>query len=589
MTPPHWVHAVREIGTWELSGHASGNTLVNMRYRGFGGIVCSLEPIDPADPARGVKNAFSTTEIMLHAVGKAPVVSPAVPGKADLPDRAAGFNARHAAWICQMQRGAGHNWIDFQFRPNAALVAYFTRMEAIRSLTEIYPGDTAVSQTDCLYFPRSTSITSTTKRFLALVNPQPWPDHEWHTRWQELDQHARDLISADLGFQQAQPLPSLGVNWDSGWSNNIPSLTGRVEALAANGVRKIMVHHPGWFNGRGLRQRETPHPIPTLPDGSNDTGGDCSIHDYVAQSPDVATKWAGLHAALKKHNIQYWVWVTGMLYRSGPVVQRVGTEHFSRNRPGATHSDGYPPGHFGISILHPPMLDWWKKTFADAQRDLGFEGFWADSFQNMFMSQMNYQREDWAPQVRQWWDVLAEQSRQGIAFMSESQGFPGISCSVEVSGSPHDFENIEWTLPYVIRWYRGEKVPHAGTPTADRLFFRSMANRGPIAPGGGDPSQVPSYARFSAQYMAALPHMHRPYQLPDRRGVLYLPESASDKAVLFSFANQPLPENVKASTIVGDEPAKTLDQHTTYRISGPDLLKAFGILTPPHKDPRLAP
>jgi hypothetical protein len=552
------VNCLRELGTWELGGHATGTTLVNLRYRGLGGIVGTVDS----------NTAFTTTEILPGAVDKAPVVSPAVPGPQNIAGRAEALKYRHGAWIAQLQRGAGVNWVDFQYRPEAALAAWYERMTAVRSLTEVWPGDPQVSQTDGLYFARTNRFTTAPKIHVALTTKLP--EHEWRTRWQEMDQFVRDHLSRQLNFVQTDALPSVGINIDSGWEMRLKQLIGQVDAWKAAGVKRVLVHHPGWFNGRGLRQKETPFEIPLDAEGKPDTGGDCSIHDYVPQSDKVRELWTELTGKLNAAGMEYWVWITGMVYGTGPVVKQFGVERFTRNSPDVDFSSGYPgkppkAGHRGISMRDAELRRWFEDRMTAAIKDLGVRGFWADSFQNMFMSQMNYQRADWSPQVAEYWQWIAAASRQGAGFMAESTAFPGLSCSIEVGGNPSDFEDVWWTLPHVTRWYRGEKVPHAGTERADRLFFRSMANKGPICPGG-DIQQVPGYARLAAQYNAVVPKMKRPYQLPNNTGVLWLTERNDNEGVLFDFANQ-----------------------TVSDVTDKDLLAKFGLRRGPEKDPRLKP
>jgi hypothetical protein len=426
-----------------------------------------------------------------------------------------------------------------------------------------------------------------------------------------MDEHVRELIADELGFVRHEPLPSVGINIDSGWVGRIKQMDAGAKSLAEANVRRLLVHHPGWFNGRGLRQKETPHPIPQRmltdpkkPDEpakmTNDTGGDCSIHDYVAQSPQTREAWVKLTADLKALDIEYWAWVTGMIYGTGPVVEQFGEERFTRNAPHVRFSSGYPgqhgrAGHRGIPIADDDVRAWWKDRMKRATDELGVSGFWADSFQNMFMSQMNYQRDDWSPNVRTWWEVIAEQTRSGQGWMSESTGFPSMSCSIEVGGSPHDFEGVWWTLPHVTRWYRGENVPHKGTDQADRLFFRSMANKGPVAPGlgfgpftgDGVRAQIPKFGEYAAQYLAALPSMRRSYQLPEDRGVLWLTFAGEKTGVLFSFEKQPLPEGVTATGIIDNAGDGELGKERTYTVRADDLLKSFGLRRGDQPDPRV--
>lgn len=595
------LNAIRELSTWETQGEAVGNTLVALRYRGLGNLVETLKPMPDGSP--GTASAFTTTEIMPGAVGQAPVVSPAVPGPQQIAGRAEGMKYRHGAWIAQLQRGAGANYVDFQYRPAVAFAAFYERMDAIRSMSEVWPGDTCISYSDCLYFPLSAEHRTVPKVHVALLPSKPLPEHEWRTRYQEFDQFVRDKVAAELGFVQHEAAPSLGINWDSGWEFRLQQAIRSVPAWKDAGIRRVITHHPGWFNGRGLRQKETAFPIPQSMQTDprkpeepaklmNDTGGDCSIHDYVPQSPKVRDLWRQFARTLNEHDMEYWVWITGMVYATGPVVQQFGVDRFARNAPEVSFSSGYPgqhgrAGHRGIALRDPEIAAWWKQRMNAAATDLGVSGYWADSFQNMFMSQMNYQHADWASQARDWWEWIAAETRKGVAWMGESHSFPGLSCSIEVGQQKDGYPGVEWVLTHTTRWYRGSPVPFRGTPQADAVFFRTMANKAPIAPGDGNPGQIPGLARLTAMYNAALPDMRRPYQLPQDGGVLWLTYQHDKTGIIFAFVDTPLPLGTSAVAMDTREAATELKALTAYRVESPDLLVSFGLLRGDQADPRI--
>ena len=54
----------------------------------------------------------SITEVIPGAVGGAPVVSPIVPASVDIGDRGYALKHRMGAWIAQMARGGGANFVD---------------------------------------------------------------------------------------------------------------------------------------------------------------------------------------------------------------------------------------------------------------------------------------------------------------------------------------------------------------------------------------------------------------------------------------------------------------------------------------------
>ncbi|MFP4353617.1 MAG: hypothetical protein ACLFUJ_00735 [Phycisphaerae bacterium] len=77
----------------------------------------------------------------------------------------------------------------------------------------------------------------------------------------------------------------------------------------------------------------------------------------------------------------------------------------------------------------------------------GYDGFWGDNFQNLFMSTLDWANGTGTPLQRTWWKQLAAWSREGIGWMAESHSAPGLSCSIEVDNWEEDF----WYFPHVVR------------------------------------------------------------------------------------------------------------------------------------------
>ncbi len=231
------VNVLRQLGTWELGGKVEGLTVANLRYRGLG----EIEHRFRTDKDGAVTNSFTTTEIMPGAVGGAYAISPVVPkaGSKELSDRGYALQHRVEAWICRMARGAGHGFVDYQFRPGAAACSFYEKQGNLRALTEAFPGDRFVSQTDEEYFALADKHTTQKQVYLALVNTdKPLTQAENRNRWQEVDQHVRDQVSEELKFVQYEPLPGIGILSDAGWAGYYKGLAeGGLKGWADKGVR----------------------------------------------------------------------------------------------------------------------------------------------------------------------------------------------------------------------------------------------------------------------------------------------------------------------------------------------------------------
>ncbi len=581
---------VRESGTWELGGSAVGTTVVALRYRGLGGV----DETFGQGPGGGIDRNFTTTEIIPGAAGDGPVISPVVPAGEKRTDRGYGIAHRNSPWISRMIRGAGSAMFEFQHRPEGVLVSLPDRLGDLRAVTEAFTGDEAISQINEEAFARDGRLETTPQFYLALAAPAdaPFAAHERNTRWQEMDQYTRRRVSRELGFVQAEPLPGVGLNLDTAWERRLRTLTDRMDRYAGMGLRMILVHQPGWMNGRGLKESKEPQ-FQRLAVG----GGDCSIYDYVPR-PSVAAEWKALTRELAENKVAYIVWSSYFSVGPGAFIQELIEKH------GMTRADfaGYENPDAMVSdkdffarlnVPHNPNNETIRKAYVQriqrARDAYGLHGIWADSWHKWALVVGNGPRRK--PSFRAWMEQFARWSRQGMAFVSEGQGCPILNCSIELSGQ--EFRDEWWFLPQTTLWYRGKaEPPGAGTVKADRHTFRLMANKcwPYVETGWGqEPTEIiPGLSRLAREYNAALPQMRRSFVLPDAAGVLWLGYGSDTEGVWFPFGVSPVPDGVRATRILdGQAIAGNAAAFRTVRVGAKDLLAAFGLRRGDAPDPRL--
>ena len=577
------VNHINVLGTWELDGEAVGSTPVAMRYRGLGGIE---DPVEQADGG-GALNGFSTTEVIPGAVGDAPLVSPVVadPAEHDRSDRDWALRHRVNAWIAQMARGAGAPFVDFQYRDGAAFAGYPVKQGNLRAVTEIMPGDQTISQTDREYFAMTDSHETIPMIYGMVAAEQgdaPFDTHELRNRWQELDQHVRDMVSEELGFVQDEPLP--GAHWmlDHNFHGQKQSIANNIEELAELGMRRIETHHPGWINGR-VKNPDTP-----------DVGGGVNdIYDFYPLD-NVKDPWREMTRRSAEHDIEYHIWLGGMVLHGGMMFREIGSdlEYWSFNKPDpeSLHDDtGYRLNN-NFNIHHPHTREVLLNRLDEVRERYGYHGFWVDSYQNLLMSQLDWPYGDGDSIQRAWWEQIAAWSRDGMSWTAESHSFPGMSCTIEVES---DWEDAWWFAQHVQRAFRAGTFPDRGGDGADRVAFRFMANKGWATPdlrGGQLPTgDMPSFKRLAHEYLEALPLMRRSWILPGEGGVLWLGYDGDGEGVWFSFSDQDVPAGVEA-VYIRDEEGEAVDQaeaHHTYRVTADDLIEAFDLRRGPLDDDRL--
>lgn len=570
------VNAVRQLGTWELGGSLDDVTAVNLRYRGLGRIEHTFQT-----DGGSVVNPFTTTEIMPGAVGGGYAVSPKIPQSdtKELTDRGYALRHRAGAWICRMARGAGHGFVDFQRSPAGALTSFYRKQGNLRALSEAFPGDSCLSQTDEEYFALTDSHTTGEQLYLAMPVNSPREAGFWRTRWMEVDQHVRDEVSRDLKFVQYEVRPGIGLLSDAGWAGYYKGLAEKgLDGWAEAGVELVAYHNPGWINGRYQG-----------PDGPPKTGGGvCNIYDWWP-TKDVETPWHDFQAACTRRKVAFYPWLGQTQWKLAPFARRVGydEEYWSLNTPLDTHGPGYGPLNMKTNALSDHSLGEYVGRLESVRKQFGYQGFWADSFQNLFMSQLDWAQGSGNSMQRAWWEQIAAWSRQGVGWMGESHSFPGMSCSIEVAGWEKDL----WYFQHVWKWLRGNEQSHYTGEQLDELTFRAMAAKGWIAPDHSYKQHTkfatPSFTRLAKSYSAVLADMRRPYVLPGEAGVLWLTFKNDTAGVLFPLQKLHLPDGVTASEVGSDGKPDSAEPWRVYRVGGRNLIEAMGCSAPPAKDPRI--
>lgn len=584
------VNAIRFLETRELDGYANNTTLIGMRYRGLGNIEQTIEY--GSDGAS--LEAWSTSDILPTLLNDVVAISPVIPPSVSINDRGYALKHRAGSWLIYPPRGAGSSIMDFQYKKNGALVTFKESQGNHRALAEIYPGDKFISFTEEERFANTSEFTTTPIiSMVCSINHDQEP-HFWRNRWKETEQFTRDLYAKELGFQQAQILPAVGMNWDfwrpdRTFSCAIQNLDSLVDILADQGVKMILNHNSGWINGNTVKLGM---------DGADTMqyvgGGSCVVNDWMPL-PEIQDDWLHMNKKMKEHQMTYFIWLTGFSQYYGQFYREVGDkpQHWALNKP--------------LNNWKEDQLDWtlpnhnihdkeFKKVFNSkinhTHNNFGFQGIWADSYQLSWMSQLDWATGNGGSTQRAWWEQIAQWTRNGKAFMSESVSIPGMSCSIEVA----DWEDDFWAFQHVSKWLRNGEHRHYTQQQLDTLSFLLMANQGGLSFDILEWSYcddywtatdiVPEFTRYANEYMSALPFMNRPYMLPNNKGILYLPYNNDSEAVFFAFSDLNVPRGISCNYILENENSDTMKSFHTYRLQGESILDAFQITSPPLADNR---
>jgi len=584
------VNAVRFLETRELDGNSNNTTLVGMRYRGLGSIE---QTVQHGDAGHAIE-AWSTSDILPTLLNDVVAISPVIPPSVSINDRGYALKHRAGSWLIYPPRGAGSSIMDFQYKSNGALITYKERQGNHRALAEVYPGDKFISFTEEERFANTSGFTTTPIISLVCNTPRDYEPYFWRNRWKETEQFTRDLFADELDFQQAQILPAVGMNWDF-WSPDrtfscaIQNLDSLIEILADQGVKMILNHNSGWINGNTVKLGM---------DGADTSqfvgGGSCVVNDWMPL-PQIQDNWLHMNKKMKEHQMAYFIWLTGFSQYYGQFYREVGDHprHWALNKPlnnwKEDQIDWTLPNH---NIHDEEFRNVFTSKIDYTHNNFGFQGIWADSYQLSWMSQLDWATGHGGSTQRAWWEQIAQWTRNGKAFMSESVSIPGMSCSIEVA----DWEEDYWAFQHVSKWLRNGEHRHYTQEQLDTLSFLLMANQGGLSFDILEWSYcddywtatdiVPDFTRYSSEYMAALPYMNRPYLLPENKGILYLPYNTDREAILFAYSDSNIPEGISCKYILEEKDTDRMKKFHTYKLNGDSMLDAFRITTPPLADNR---
>ena len=296
-------------------------------------------------------------------------------------------------------------------------------------------------------------------------------------------------------------------------------------------------------------------------------GGDCTPYDFTAEG-GVAAAWRAVSAACAKWDIDYYAWLSTIAYQSGQFALDVDKELGGFQGSWGEIGNGVWTRSRQVYAFDPKnsvFMDKFTERMAAARDELGYQGIWIDSWQKWTTS-FSTHAAGRPPLARKFWEMYAKWSHQGVALMSESQAFPGLSCTIELPNN--NYEDEWWFMQHTVKWFRATtRPPGAGTPKATDFTFRMYANKATVTWNTEKMDDlgavVPEWSRLAHEYLAALPMMRRSWVLPDGSGVLWLGFASDDHGVWYPFVDANLPAGVTAQGVVTKEQVQKAKNNTS--------------------------
>jgi len=530
------VNVIRELGTWELGGNLAGLKVINVRYRGMG-------RLDNQFKAEVSSIDFSTSDLWPAQYQKNPEIL-LKPAYAKWPGRKETLVKRNGANLVIAPKGAASGFFEFQAKENHAIISTNIKQGNFRSLSECYVGETVLSQSEEEWFPLSNSYTTEPKYFIFISQADLGIREDlYRTAWTKADDYLRAVVGQELNFKDVKIVPSVGMNWDIhktgiSFGKCAENLGLMASQLANEGVKLAVSHTSGWINGQTVKNGYDHQ------DTSNYLGnGSCNIYDWKPV-PDLEKTWPNMYKSLKSNGIAYVPWLTSMTKAGSSFTSKIGLEpqKWALNSPDGRPNDTYGVDMLKHNALSSEFMSHYHKTLFEAKDKFGFDGFWLDSWHNLWMSELSWGDHTGAPMQRAWWEDMAMWSGKDCYIISESISFPGINCSIEVDHLYDDF----WCLKNTFSWLRNGDHKKYSKDQLNIMGFKLMSVGGwlsfDILEYGTDgpyvlPSTImpdfPLLASIKNKYMEGM--VFEKY-LQGMKGVVWS-NASTGKSLVFGFQN----------------------------------------------------
>lgn len=520
----------------EIGGNVNNLTLINFRYRGRGKIEESFSNTGP-------KTYYSTADIW--------------PGKWAKPRQTSGFPfgdsaamaTRSSANLITMPRGGGVAFFDLQAKEDFAILTTRPLYGNFRSLTEAFPNDPYISQTDDEYFQEGVAKRSTPIQYILFIEKGIGNQKQLlRNLWADADSYYRTQHEAQLGLKRYPVQPAIGFNWDyfkpnQSYARAAENLASTAKSYQAAGVKMVLNHNAGWLNGQGAKLGlDGQAKEPFLGSGT------CNVYDYKPL-PKMETAWKSLYDSLHKYQMNYLIWVTAMAKRKGDFATEVSTDstHWAMFSP-TVDNNVYGKDMVKFNILYPKFKQVYRQRMLAVKQNQGYDGIWYDSWHNLWASSFGFQHAKPEPNHLAWMQELAWWSiHHNLIPMAEGQMSPGLSCTIEVP----EWESQPWYFNQTVRWLRNGEHKSYSADSLNRLGFKLLAaggwltfdvleynTEGPYV----EPNTImPEFSALAKLLNTHQPKMFRRQFLANDAGVQWF--NASGKPTLwFSFSGQVPPE-----------------------------------------------
>lgn len=488
---------IHDQASWELDGDIEGATVYNQS-------ACS-SPVVTFTP-----DTAWTTEGYLFFL-----------------DPASNFNR---CMTHNLPRWADHQWFDFQFKGNKTLLGVYERVDLIRTLLCREPGKPELKCFDKHLFDETEKYATVPKAIL--LNTAPKTVTAQQNLWTWIYDETAERARAEFGLKEQPPVPFVGKHH---WTNYTIETYYKdiVPACAAVGIRAIFAEN--------FKRSDAAEPQRLI------SGNMCTSHEYeIAPEHGGTAKFKEYIDRCHQAGIKNFMWTNTYVSLNAKMNIQQRDErgwYMAMEDTRTKYAGAYTMVSSNLDLKNADARRYWIDAHKKITQETGLDGFYIDSFYNLFFMPVNFKTGHPRTSWREALATMKELQDAGVEWMIESFGpfgHPG-------HGHPDSYDIGKAFICYLVGLGNNTvTVPVPGMETTKNschdpaFIYYQLAHKVPCSlPLFIDGKRIDEvygaeHRRILREYHELLPQMHRRFLQEDGQAVLWH-DAEGRQALLWNF------------------------------------------------------
>ena len=434
-----------------------------------------------------------------------------------------------------LPRWTDHQCFDFQFKGGYTLLGVYDRVDLIRSVICRDAGKPELKCFDKHLFDESLHYITVPKAIL--LNSAAKSVTAQQNLWTRVYDATAERARAEFGLKEQPPVPFMG---DHHWVNFTIDTYYQdiVPACAAVGIRQIFAEN--------FKRSDASEPQRML------CGNMCCSHEYeIAPELGGTAKFTEYIERCHQHGIKNFMWTNTYVSLNARLNAQARDESgwfMAMEDTRLKYGGAYTMVSSNLDLKNPNARRYWIDAHKQIVRDTGLDGFYLDSYYNLFFMPINYKTTHPRTSWRESLEVMKELQDAGVEWMIESFGPFGQPGHGHVDS--YDIGNA-FICYHVGLGNNAVTVPVPGMETDKNtchdpaFIYYQLAHKVPCAlPLFIDGKRIDevygeTHRRILREYHELLPRMHTRYLQEDGQAVLWHDREGS-QALLWNFTTREL-------------------------------------------------